>query len=511
MREMARRRTEKERFRIILDAGRAAVLPPDYLSLTIDTSLILGGHWWGKARGITRGVAIGTVAPIDLTDPRLTAFARLLAPAMLRIGGTEADRLGYRLRKKSGGPDAADGNSAASPDRELVLKKKLWKRINNFASRAGFEILFVVSAGPGQRNEQGAWMDSNARALVAYTARRRLPVRAWELGNEVNAFPITHGLRNRVSPSQYVEDFAVFSTLVRTLHPLASAVGPASAVIPVIGEPNPIIPTLGKSAAMRADDVVSWHYYPQQSSRGRFANRRAAERTLLQPRHLDSVRKQARRIVKNARGRDIWMTETGHALYGGEPGLSDTYLSSIWWLDQLGLLAREGVSRVFRQSLAGADYGLLDQDTFEPRPDYYVSFLWKRLMGREVFKAPLVEGSDGRIRVYQHSSAKNRRALCLLLVSLRSSHSRITVPGLVRRRFIIEPVGGIRSPRLTLNGVPVEEDLLFAWGRMSTKKKYRTAPGPNEYVRSADAGLSEIVLPPYACAFIVLRARHSEG
>ena len=52
------------------------------------------------------------------------------------------------------------------------------------------------------------------------------------------------------------------------------------------------------------------------------------------------------------------MTETGHALYGGEPGLSDTYLSSIWWLDQLGLLAREGVSRVFRQSLVGSDYGL---------------------------------------------------------------------------------------------------------------------------------------------------------
>lgn len=68
-------------------------------------------------------------------------------------------------------------------------------------------------------------------------------------------------------------------------------------------------------------------------------------------------------------------------------GFPTPHLSSIWWLDQLGLLAREVVSRVFRQSLVGSDYGLLDQNSFAPRPDYYASFLWKRLMGNRVFKA----------------------------------------------------------------------------------------------------------------------------
>ena len=133
-----------------------------------------------------------------------------------------------------------------------------------------------------------------------------------------------------------------------------------------------------------------------------------------------------------ARGRHVWMTETGHALYGGEPGLSDTYISSIWWLDQLGLLAREGVSRVFRQSLVGSDYGLIDQDTFEPRPDYYASFLWKRLMGNVVFRAPLVEGQDGKIRAYHHTSATKSNSHCLLLVSLRSCESLVTVAGSIR-------------------------------------------------------------------------------
>jgi heparanase 1 len=479
------REFEKDRFHVTCTPERAARLSPEYLSLTIDTSLVLGGHWWGNARGTSRGVAIETVSPVDLGNSRLRTFARLLAPATLRIGGTEADRVGFRT---------------ARLDRQLVLKKKHWKRINSFAEAAGFDILFVVSAGPGQRDARGAWMDSNARTLIAYTARKRFPVRAWELGNEVNGYPVTEGLRNRVSAMQYVKDFAQFSRLVRKLHRGAVAVGPASAVLPVLGELNPIIPALGKSAAMGSSDVMSWHYYPQQSSRGRFANRRASERMLLEPGNLDSVRRQARRIAKAARGRDVWMTETGHALYGGEPGMSDTWLSSIWWLDQLGLLAREGVSRVFRQSLVGSDYGLLDQDTFEPRPDFYVSFLWKKLVGNEVFGAPLVEGQDRRIRAYHHSCAGKRRSACLLLVSLRSAESRVATSGSIRKRYVVEPLGGVRSTRIALNGVPVEDDLLFAWDKKATKRKYRVKAGGD-----GRTGVSEIVLPPYSCAFIIFR------
>ena len=273
---------------------------------------------------------------------------------MLRIGGTEADRVGYRMGRKKGAKRRDAGEIPGTRlDHELLLKKKLWKRINAFSLAAGFDLLFVVSTGPAQRDASGAWNDSNTRSLIAYTARKGFAVRAWELGNEVNAYPVI--ARAQESRARIALRGGLCTVLTACPETASAGLcgGPASAVIPAIGEPNPIIPALGRSAAMAPSDVMSWHYYPQQSSRGRFANRRASERTLLEPRRLDSVRKQARRIVKHARGRQVWMTETGHALYGGEPGLSDTYLSSIWWLDQLGLLAREGVSRVFRQSLAG--------------------------------------------------------------------------------------------------------------------------------------------------------------
>lgn len=395
-----------------------------------------------------------------------------------------------------------------------MLKKKLWKRINSFARTAGFKILFVVSAGPADRDEAGSWICGSARRLIAYSAKKALPVRAWELGNEINGYPFVHGFKNRVSPSQYVEDFAVFSRLVREIHPAASAVGPSSSLWPVIGEPNPIIPALSKSSAMGPKDILSWHYYPQQSHRGRLANRRATEKTLIRPRGLNSVRKLARSVAKAAHGREVWMTETGHALYGGEPGMSDTYLSSIWWLDQLGLLAREGVSKVFRQTLVGSDYGLLDQKTFEPRPDYYASFLWKKLMGPMVFGAPRLEGPDKGIRAYLHSCAEDGAANCLLAISLRDKRSRIGVPGLIREGYIVEAVEGLRSRALSLNGIVVGEDLLHAWGKKKTRRKYRVtdpvSAGP-DFGREAESSESVIELPPYAYAFLILERAPSPG
>jgi hypothetical protein len=88
-------------------------------------------------------------------------------------------------------------------------------------------------------------------------------------------------------------------------------------------------------------------------------------------------------------------------------------------------------------------------------------------------------------------------------VSLRDTHSLIIVAGSIRKRYIIEPVGGIRSSRLALNGVPVEEDLVFAWGKESTRRKYKVAVGPGKPGDGLDSAPSEVVLPPYACAFVL--------
>ena len=80
----------------------------------------------------------------------------------------------------------------------------------------------------------------------------------------------------------------------------------------------------------------------------------------------------------------MWLGETGSAQVGGQPGVSGRWAATLWWLDQLGALAKRGTAVQCRQTLAGADYGLLDEETLEPTPDYWASLLWRRCMGTAV-------------------------------------------------------------------------------------------------------------------------------
>ena len=71
-------------------------------------------------------------------------------------------------------------------------------------------------------------------------------------------------------------------------------------------------------------------------------------------------------------------TETADAACGGNPWAA-TFLDTFRYLDQLGRLAKQGVQVVAHNTLAASDYGLLDEHTFAPRPNYWGALLWRRL------------------------------------------------------------------------------------------------------------------------------------
>jgi hypothetical protein len=50
------------------------------------------------------------------------------------------------------------------------------------------------------------------------------------------------------------------------------------------------------------------------------------------------------------------------------------------YLDALGSLATQSHSVLARQDLIGGDYELIDRDTWSPNPDYWLAYLWPRLM-----------------------------------------------------------------------------------------------------------------------------------
>lgn len=51
--------------------------------------------------------------------------------------------------------------------------------------------------------------------------------------------------------------------------------------------------------------------------------------------------------------------------------VTDAFVFSFWYLDQLGMSSKYGTKSYCRQTLVGGNYGLLNTTTFEPNPDYY--------------------------------------------------------------------------------------------------------------------------------------------
>jgi heparanase 1 len=419
---------------------------PEYLSFALDTSQLVGGKWWNP-RAARVEVGSGSVpAPLfDFNRPQLDRLVSALRPAYLRLGGSEADKVYYDLSAS-----AEDRPAWIPPGYASVLTRAQWDAANAFAMRNGLQIIFTLNAGPGARRagveggkrpsgrQNRGWIPDNAAALVEYSARQGYPVAAWELGNELNTAAFIHGPGSGVSASQYAQDLRVARAWIDRAMPQSKLASQGSAFWPVIGElPLPIFGFLPRSlqAAGELIDIITWHYYPQQSRRGPAATRRASPSCLLNPRHLDEAAVYAQQVCgwrdRYAPGKPVWLGETGNAQFGGEPGLSDVYLAGLWWLDQLGLMARSGQSLVVRQTLAGMDYGMLDSDTLEPRPDYWNSLLWKRLMGPRVFRVRVVGEQGGLLRVYAHGTPGDPTQVSLLAINLDAKRdARLTLPGL---------------------------------------------------------------------------------
>src|SRR5690606_2782524 len=121
--------------------------------------------------------------------------------------------------------------------------------------------------------------------------------------------------------------------------------------------------------------ILTWHYYPTQSQRCPVAVRRASLDRFLNPETLDEIKDwaQENQLLRNQHSPNakLWLGETGPAQCGGQKDLSDRFVSSFWWLDQLGTLAQFQHDVVIRQTLIDSDYGMIDLADYSPRPDYW--------------------------------------------------------------------------------------------------------------------------------------------
>ena len=101
-------------------------------------------------------------------------------------------------------------------------------------------------------------------------------------------------------------------------------------------------------------------------------------------------------------------------------------------------------------TLAASDYGLLDETTFRPRPNYWAALLWRRLMGSTVLDAGAAPASG--LHIYAHCHPERQGAVTLLAINTsRDAPRRIALP-LPSERFTLGATR-LQGGTVQLNGI----------------------------------------------------------
>jgi len=433
-------------------AEPVATVDPRFLSVAVDTAQVVGGRFWSSS-GEQEVIGEEEVPEYDFTRPRLRALASHLAPAFLRIGGSDADRVIYDMTNEPI-EEAPEGF-------EFVLTAALLDGIFEFSEALDFQVAFTLNAGVGVRDASNAWTPDMARELVTYVLESGYDVSLWELGNEWNVYGFILGLG--LDFTEIVDDFRVAGELLDELDPETPFGGPSSAYWPTPGEIlQAVYPNFMAMGGSEIIDVITWHYYPQQSQRCPFRTDPYEPEGLLNAEGLDRGIMWAEEVqsVRDQRAPDlpIWLGESGHAQCGGQPDSSDRFEGTFWWMDQLGAMAQRGHQVAVRQTLSGSNYGLIDDVTLEPRPDYWASVLWRRLMGVRALGL-FRDEVDPSVRAYAHCTRDRPGAVTVLAINLDPDRSvRIDVAALGGTKEIhLLTAEALDSAQLMLNGTALRD------------------------------------------------------
>ena len=414
---------------------------------------MVGGKWWTGGDGTSGGRGTVRTKPLDWKNPKLVKFTKSLSPAILRIGGSEADHLYYTLE------DAPIPSLPGHFDTQLLTTQL--NDLFAFLKTTKTELFFTLNAGPGFRNKEGELQTENFDKLFTLFNEKvgDIPF-TFELGNEINAFWLNFGWKYQPTSKQYARDYVQTRKKLQEISDDVKLAGPAHAFWPILGEPLSTLTSKLKKVIKNVGDmdIVSWHYYPVQSTRCPVSVRKAKPGRLIEVKILNEVSKWAKKI-KNWRDKyspdsEIWLGETGGAQCGGQPGVTDRFEDIFWWLDQLGQLALLDHQVIIRQSLVGGDYALIDRKTLIPRPSYYASLLWKQYMGTKVAK---VTSGNKKIRTYAHCA--DDKGVSLLVLNLDNRQHILDLPKKLKnytRRDTLTSKS-LDSKKVILNGVVLNQ------------------------------------------------------
>ena len=415
-----------------------------FQSYNIEMVEVTGGRFWKPypktMRAFDERDRYSARPPIDLANSRLRKLAAALAPAYLRVSGTWANATFVA--------DTDDAPGKLPPGFDSVLSRRQWRGVIDFARAVDAEIITSFAVSPGSRDADGAWKTDQAERLIDMTRSLGSHIAAVEFMNEPT-LAATNGAPPGYDAQAYGRDLRIFREWMQRAAPETLIVGPGS-----IGDvPSPSGAGFTTRDLLAASgpglDRFSYHHYNTLSPRcgGRDDPAEAlSEHWLARTGATLAIYSTLRDTFEP--GKPIWLTETADAACGGNRW-DKTFLDAFRYLDQLGRLARAGVQVVMHNTLAASDYGLLDEGTFRPRPDYWAALLWHGLMGTIVLDLNPVATPD--LYLYAHCHPGMRGVVSVLAINASRHASSVLTLSHPAERYTLHATQ-LQGATVQLNG-----------------------------------------------------------
>ncbi|XP_020573782.1 heparanase-like protein 3 [Phalaenopsis equestris] len=441
-----------------------------------------------------------SILNLNLSNRVLLNVVKAFSPLKLRLGGSLEDRVMYES-SDLGCPCVpfVMNDSALFGFNEGCLPMSRWDQLNEFFKKSRSSVIFGLNALNGRVPMQdgslgGPWNYTNAESLVRYTTNKGYNILGWELGNELSG----KGIQARIGVAQYAADMISLKKVMDglykdgTMKPLLIAPGGNF-------EAEWYSKFIELTKLSSSLDVITHHMYIL----GPGTDDNLVEK-ILDPSHLDgpaSVFNNLSIILRNA-GSSVnpWVGEAGGAYNGGRNLVTNSFVSSFWYLDQLGMSATYNTKVFCRQSLIGGNYGLLNTSNFKPNPDYYSALLWHRLMGPKVLSTNFI--GTKKIRAYAHC-ARDYKGITLLLLNLdlgNTTYIKVSVNGAshsekTREEYHLSAKdGNLHSQTVLLNGRVLDVN---SHGKIPTLRPIEVD------------GLTPIKLAPISIVFVHLPCIHA--
>ena len=137
-------------------------------------------------------------------------------------------------------------------------------------------------------------------------------------------------------------------------------------------------------------------------------------------------------------------------------------------------------------TLAASDYGLIDEKTYEPRPNYWAALLWRRLMGTTVLDpGPAPTPS---LHIYAHCLRDHPGGVALLAINPdRAGAHSLEVPTASERYTLTAKDLTDKQAQLNGSDLKLRADDAFP--------ELKGAPTPSGKITFAPASITFLALP----------------